>query len=106
MARPPYQHPGIEELTVAGVLHALSDPVRLSIVQSLSPGQEAVSSALEVNVAPSTLSHHMAVLRKAGVIASRRAGMRCLISLRPDLSERFPGLLEIVLHLVRESART
>lgn len=103
MAQEPYQHPDLEAITLADVLHALSDPLRLSIVQSLAPGEEAAWNAFMVNVAPSTLSHHMKVLRNAGIIANRRDGTRCIVSLRPELSARFPGLLETVLRLVPET---
>jgi DNA-binding transcriptional ArsR family regulator len=104
MAQEPYHHPEIAEVTLAEVLHALSDPVRLTILRALIPGEETAWNAFMVDVAPSTLSHHMKVLRNAGLIANRRDGMRCLVSLRPELSSRFPGLLETVLRLVPEAA--
>jgi DNA-binding transcriptional ArsR family regulator len=99
MTQEPYQHPEIAEVTLAEVLHALSDPVRLSILRALTPGQESAWSGFMVSVAPSTLSHHMKVLRNAGLIAHRKDGTRCLVSLRPELSERFPDLLDTVLRL-------
>lgn len=99
MTQEPYPHPAIADVSLAEVLHALSDPVRLSILRALVPGQESAWSGFMVGVAPSTLSHHMKVLRNAGLIANRRDGTRCLVSLRPELAERFPGLLDTVLRL-------
>lgn len=104
MAQEPYQHPDIAEVNLADVLHALSDPVRLTILHALVPGEETAWNAFTVEVAPSTLSHHMKVLRNAGLITTRRDGMRCLVSLRPELSRRFPDLLETVLRLAPEHA--
>ena len=99
MTQDPYQHPAIAEVSLAEVLHALSDPVRLSILRTLMPGCESAWSGFVSNMAPSTLSHHMKVLRNAGLIANRKEGTRCLVSLRPELSDRFPGLVETVLRL-------
>jgi DNA-binding transcriptional ArsR family regulator len=99
MAQEPYQHPEIETVGLAEVLHALSDPVRLCILRSLTPGKEMAWSAFEVKVSPSTLSHHMKVLRNAGLIQTRRDGTRCLVAFRPELSQRFPDLLETVMRL-------
>jgi DNA-binding transcriptional ArsR family regulator len=99
MTQEPYQHPVIAEVSLAEVLHALSDPIRLSILRALTPGCESAWSGFMVSVAPSTLSHHMKVLRNAGLIANRKDGTRCLVSLRPELSDRFPGLVETVLRL-------
>jgi DNA-binding transcriptional ArsR family regulator len=99
MAQEPYPHPEISEVTLPEVLHALSDPVRLSILQKLACGRETAWGGFEVNVAPSTLSHHMKVLRNAGLIVNRREGTRCHIALRSELSDRFPGLLDTVLRL-------
>jgi DNA-binding transcriptional ArsR family regulator len=99
MTQEPYQHPRIAEVSLTEVLHALSDPARLSILQALMPGCESAWSGFMAKMAPSTLSHHMKVLRNAGLIANRKDGTRCLVSRRAELSARFPGLVETVLLL-------
>ena len=93
----PYQHPDMRDVELCDVLHALSDPLRLSIVAAVTSGGERGWGGFDCRVAPSTLSHHMRVLRLAGIIRTRRDGTRCLVSLRPDLATRFPGLLVAVL---------
>ncbi len=91
------EHPKLEEITLTGVLGALSDPVRLSLVCRLSKGEELTCGQFEVEVANSTLSHHLKILREAGVTQARREGTRCFISLRPDIDDLFPGLVSQVL---------
>jgi DNA-binding transcriptional ArsR family regulator len=90
-------HPSPEEMTLARVLQALSDPVRLSVVAALAGGEERGSSEFECGVAESTLSHHLKVLRLAGVIVHRKEGTRCFVALRPELEKAFPGLLGAIL---------
>jgi DNA-binding transcriptional ArsR family regulator len=90
-------HPSANEITLARVLHALSDPVRLAVVADLADGEERGSSAFECGVAESTLSHHLKVLRLAGVINHRKEGTRCYVALRPELERAFPGLLASIL---------
>ena len=92
-----YRHPKEDEITLTKVLAALSDPVRLSIVASLARDGERGWSGFDACVANSTLSHHMKVLREAGVIANRGDGTRCFVSLRPELERNFPGLIETIL---------
>lgn len=94
----PLHHPAREALTLPAVLHALSDPVRLGFVQTLAAQGELPCSAVQVPVAKSTLSHHLRVLREAGVIQTRPHGTQGLTSLRrEDVDARFPGLLDAVL---------
>ena len=91
-------HPEIEEMTLVPVLAALSDPIRVGLVRVLSDGQERGWSELRAPVAKSTLSHHLRVLRDAGITRTREEGTRCYVTLRQaDLEERFPGLLNAVL---------
>jgi DNA-binding transcriptional ArsR family regulator len=90
-------HPKPAQITLSRVLHALSDPVRLSIVAKLSDGRERSSSGFKCDVANSTLSHHMKVLRLAGLIKHRKDGTRCFVSLRPELEVAFPGLVDSIL---------
>jgi DNA-binding transcriptional ArsR family regulator len=90
--------PSREELELAAVLHALSDPVRLEIAATLAGGGERACGTLAAPVADSTRSHHLRVLREAGITATRREGTKRLVSLRrDDLEARFPGLLDAVL---------
>ncbi len=96
-------HPSPKEITLARVLHALSDPVRLSVVADLASGKERGSSEFQCGVAESTLSHHLKVLRLAGVINHRKEGTRCFVVLRPELEETFPGLLASILRFRRRS---
>jgi DNA-binding transcriptional ArsR family regulator len=90
--------PAREEIDLAAVLHALSDPVRLGIVAAMrESGEERRCGSFGAPVTKSTLTHHFRVLREAGVIAQRHEGTARLTSLRhEDLDERFPGLLDAV----------
>jgi DNA-binding transcriptional ArsR family regulator len=91
-------HPPVEELELAAVLHALSDPVRLQIVRDLAGSGACNCGAFSVPVAKSTLSHHLKVLREAGVTLTEPSGTQRVVSLRSaDLGARFPGLLDAVL---------
>ena len=92
-------HPERDELDLAAVLHALSDPVRLKMVAALAAsGGEQTCSSFDVPVTKSTCTHHFRVLREAGVIHQRQEGAARLNTLRrDDLEARFPRLLETVL---------
>jgi DNA-binding transcriptional ArsR family regulator len=91
-------HPDLEQLHLTDVLHALSDPVRLEIVCLLGQHQELSCGRLEVSVSKSTLTHHLRVLRDAGLTNTRTEGVQRLVSLRrDDFDARFPGLLDCVI---------
>ena len=97
-------HPGTDQITLTGVLAALSDPIRLAIVATLARTGERGWSEFEVPVCKSTLSHHMKVLREAGIIQHRKDGTRCSIALREELAREFPGLLGTILALAEKQA--
>jgi DNA-binding transcriptional ArsR family regulator len=107
MARP-LPHPHIDDVTVAGILHALSDPVRLRIVSKLlkSPsGMNCTETTLKLNLAmpKSTCSQHYRILREAGLIASERRGVDLSSRVRAvELEARFPGLLASILKSYRK----
>ncbi len=91
-------HPELEQLHLTDVLHALSDPVRLEIIRLLGSHEELSCGRLEVSVSKSTLTHHLRVLRDAGLTNTRSEGVQRLVSLRrEDVNSRFPGLLDCVL---------
>nr|WP_202520671.1 metalloregulator ArsR/SmtB family transcription factor [Streptomyces sp. SID5614] len=83
---------------MTAVFHALSDPTRLSIVRGLVGVDEQSCGALDIPLSKSTLSHHLKVLRDAGVTHTRIEGTHRYMSLRrEDLDARFPGLLDVAL---------
>ncbi|WP_327104189.1 ArsR/SmtB family transcription factor [Nonomuraea glycinis] len=91
-------HPEAGQIALTGVMAALSDPIRVGLVRVLADGRERGWGELRAPVAKSTLSHHLRVLRDAGLTRTRQEGTRCFVILRrTDLQARFPGLLQAVL---------
>ncbi|WP_049561651.1 ArsR/SmtB family transcription factor [Nonomuraea sp. SBT364] len=91
-------HPEQAEITLTEVMAALSDPIRVGLVRVLADGHERGWGELRAPVAKSTLSHHLRVLRDAGLTRTRQEGTRCYVALRrEDLQARFPGLMHVVL---------
>ncbi|WP_201313938.1 helix-turn-helix domain-containing protein [Dyella sp. EPa41] len=99
----PLTHPSIDDITVEGILHALSDPVRVRIYTQLACAERAnsCSAFLQVEdrcIPKSTLSQHFRALREAGLIRSERRGVEMLNTTRCDeIQQRFPGLLPAIM---------
>jgi DNA-binding transcriptional ArsR family regulator len=95
----PLEHPATADIRLAEVLHALSDPVRLTVVRSLAAARaEVACSDVPLPVSRSTTTHHFRVLREAGVITQIYRGTSKMNALRrADLDALFPGLLDRVL---------
>jgi len=99
-------HPATADISLAAVMHALSDPVRLQIVARLaaSDGELCGHIGSDIELHKSTMSHHYRVLREAGVTLTTIEGRSRVVRLRADdLTERFPGLLESVLAALRQA---
>jgi DNA-binding transcriptional ArsR family regulator len=93
-----YKHPAIEDVRLEDVFYALSDPVRLEIVQRLARDGEATCAALDGGRPKSSMSHHFRALRDAGLLRTRTEGVQAMNSLRrEELDRRFPGLLDTIL---------
>lgn len=95
-----FNHPSLKDITLDGVLYALSDPVRRNIVVKLSKycdGMSCSKAACE-DMSPSTISFHHKILRESGLIRSEKVGVEVINSLRSEeLGKRFPGLLDSIL---------
>jgi DNA-binding transcriptional ArsR family regulator len=98
----PLFHPSLEDLTVEGILHALSDPVRVAIFTQIAGSNCSHNCSNFLNVSEktipkSTLSLHFKALREAGLIRGERRGVemqntsRCL-----EVDQRFPGLIAAI----------
>lgn len=92
-----YDHPNLSKVPLEMVMQALSDPCRVTIVRALLSQSELACNELPVDVAKATLSHHMDVLRAAGLIETRVVGAKCLSSVRrAGVNKHFPGVLALV----------
>lgn len=91
--------PAAADLSLTGVCAALGDPIRMKIVQCLASSGEKNCSGFEVDhISKSTLSHHIKILREAGLIRPRFQGKEHFYSLRTEeLNLRFPGLVDMLL---------
>ncbi|MFD3675890.1 ArsR/SmtB family transcription factor [Streptomyces sp. NPDC058613] len=92
-------HPEAAEIRLEDVLHALSDPVRLSITRDLAvSAADLACSHFDLPVTKSTTTHHFRVLRESGVVRQTYRGTTKLNALRrEELEALFPGLLDSVL---------
>jgi DNA-binding transcriptional ArsR family regulator len=99
----PLFHPSIEDVTVEGILHALSDPVRVAMYAGIAFQEcpQNCSNFLTVSdkaIPKSTLSQHFKILREAGLIRSERHGVEMRNASRcPELEQRFPGLIRAII---------
>ncbi|MBS0320922.1 MAG: helix-turn-helix transcriptional regulator [Proteobacteria bacterium] len=99
----PLFHPTTDQITVEGILHALSDPVRAAIFAEIAGAScpmtcSAFLTIKDRDIPKSTLSQHFKALRDAGLIHSERSGVEMRNTSRcADVDKRFPGLLPAVL---------
>jgi len=99
----PLFHPSVDQITVEGILHALSDPVRVAIFAHIADSDAshtctAFSTVKEKDIPKSTLSQHFKALRDAGLIRSERQGVQMRNSSRcSEIDKRFPGLLPAII---------
>jgi ArsR family transcriptional regulator len=82
----------------ASVFKALAHPARLKVLDCLREREECVCRlAPEVGVTEAHLSQLLAVLRRAGVVASRRDGHQIFYRVRDDrFFDIIDGLREIL----------
>lgn len=93
------QHPRVDDLDLATVLHACADPTRLKLLLDISRNPGKTCGTFEAEVSKSTLSGHFKVLRESGLIRQDQGpGNSRLNWLRiGEVDERFPGVIPSVL---------
>ena len=79
------------------LLSALADPTRLSIVRQLAAaGRAGMICACDFveccDVSQPTISHHLKVLRGAGIVTSERRGTNIYYALDDAFATRFAGI--------------
>jgi ArsR family transcriptional regulator len=74
---------------------ALGDPVRWAIVRRLRAGTTSARALAEsVGISPTLLSHHLKVLRQAGLIMGTRRGRWIDYTIDPNALVVLAGVLE------------
>lgn len=69
----------------AHLLKLLADETRLAVMRQLIDGPQQVSQLnATLGLEQSLLSHHLKILREAGLVESQRQGKGVLYSLSPD----------------------
>ena len=102
-----YWIPEREDITIYGILAALSDPTRLGIVRAIAERDECCPFDFLEVTSKQNLTHHFKVLREAGLIQSRYEGRQKFVSLRRELiDDMFPGMLDGLLNAVAASEKT
>lgn len=108
----PLYHPPLSEITVQGLLYALSDPVRVSIFMQLAQSSDCgrnCSAFLHVggtDLPKSTLSQHFKILREAGLIRSERHGVELQnFSRCAELRKRFGPMLDAIVTAYRKERK-
>src|SRR5258707_5104326 len=109
----PLFHPSVEDVSVEGILHALSDPVRVAIFSQIASSDCARSCSnflrvSEKDIPKSTLSQHFKALREAGLIRSERRGVEMSNTSRcGEIAKRFPGLIAAIVdaHKIQSQAK-
>jgi len=71
---------------VAGMLAALAEPTRLQIAFYLASGPHHVSQLAELVGAPMVnMSHHLGVMRQAGLLDDEKQGRKVVYQFRPGI---------------------
>jgi len=79
----------------AEVFKAMGHPIRLGIVEFLQNGEMCVCEIVEhVGTEMSNVSKHLGVLKKAGIVADRRDGLRIMYSLTMPCAVDFAHCVE------------
>jgi DNA-binding transcriptional ArsR family regulator len=85
-------------LSLAKVLQAFADPVRLEIVRQLDETPDKACGTFGIDKPKSTMSHHFNVLRTSGILGFEKRGSSLVNYIeRKRLDASFPGLLDSIL---------
>ena len=89
---PLFHAPEEESASCASLLRVLADETRLAVVEGLLQGPRCVSEINEgLGVEPSLLSHHLRVLRDAGIVNAKRQGKQVFYELTRQVQGRKQG---------------
>ncbi|MEI6835454.1 MAG: metalloregulator ArsR/SmtB family transcription factor [Candidatus Falkowbacteria bacterium] len=81
-------------MSISQTLAALADPNRQKILAALQKSELPVSAiAKNLNITLATLSHHLDILRRAGLVSSRREGRQIFYELNLSVADEMIAAL-------------
>lgn len=83
----------------AAELKALADPKRLEIIALVARSDEPLCACeieTHFELSQSTISHHLGLLKKAGLLVSERRGTWAFFSLTPRAGRSLDAVLELL----------
>lgn len=107
----PLYHPPVSAITVQGILHALSDPVRVRIFTELAAAEcpKSCTAFCRMGDTPlpkSSLSQHFKILREAGLIRSERKGVELQNRTRcSEIGDTFGELVNAIIAAYEAEAK-
>ncbi|WUI01543.1 metalloregulator ArsR/SmtB family transcription factor [Spirillospora sp. NBC_00431] len=88
-----------EAVELAAVFKALADPIRLRLLNMIASAETGEACVCDLTVpfdlTPPTISHHLKVLRQAGLIDGERRGTWVYYRVIPDRLTRLSGLFAL-----------
>lgn len=79
----------------AEIVQAAAHPIRLAVIEYLSKGEQCVCDIVEhVGAQRSNVSRHLSVMVKAGLLESRKDGLKVMYSLRTPCILKFLTCVE------------
>ena len=71
-------HPSAGDLQLVAVLHALADPIRLSVIRQVADGEPHACGTIITSLTPSAMTRHFRILR-ASMVAVQMLNRRDLL---------------------------
>jgi len=82
----------------AEIIQAAAHPIRLAVIEFLSKGEQCVCDIVEhVGAQRSNVSRHLSVMVRAGVLESRKEGLKVIYSLQTPCILKFLSCVDQVL---------
>ena len=87
----------MDEQRLALIFKAMSDKSRVNILNQLSEGEKCANSLLtSLSVGQPTLSHHLQILCKSGLVNCRKDGKWMRYALNHETLEKVQGFVDVL----------
>lgn len=88
----------------AEIIQAAAHPIRLAVIDFLADGEQCVCDIVEhIGAQRSNVSRHLALMLRAGLLQSRKDGLKVIYSLKTPCIVKF---LECVEQALKEKMKT